>query len=621
LIRVAVPASARETAAALFAAVRPPHDAYRSAVQLLGMSEEELAYAPPDPAALRVNDRANFYVRVNLTDDPRLIPSRVRLLTEHAVWWASVDSNIPDDDFVAAAEKFETLVLPTNRLVFGTEASPGLDGDARIHFLVLQEEAWGGYFGYFSSTNSFPTALEPFSNVHEMLVMNALAFALDSDTFPGKLAHEYQHLIQWNVDANEDLWLNEALSELAYFYTGAPVPSSALALSNAQYFAEHPEAQLTARPERRFGEDDPASYVHYGAEKAFLVYLFGQFGAQFIADLAHNPAPGVVSIEQELAGLPNPRSFDEVFADWLVANLLLQPSLVDPRWAYTKFIPVQPVPAPIPSFGPAPIAGQLPPYGARYYEIRSEDPVSVSFTGSTLARLTPVDPATGSYAWYSHRGDGSAFTLTRAFDLSGLSSATLEYKVWFELEELSDYAYLEISTDGGETWTILTTAFGTAEDPYDLNYGFGYTGALIDWVHESIDLSAFAGREVLIRFEVITDFHTNRDGLMLDDIAIPELGYFDGAEDDDRASHNSGGWDAQGFVRSGNFVPVNWIVWLVEVGPTRVTRIEVDDLAQAAFAIEAFNPEVPFAAVIISPAAPVTTIEIPYEITVDRTDG
>jgi hypothetical protein len=551
-------------------------------------------------------------VRVNLTDDPRLVPARVRLITENAVWWTSVSSNIPDEEIGIAANRFETLVLPTNRLVFGKEAIPGLDGDPRVHFLVLQEESWLGYFGYFSPSNQFPTALEPFSNVHEMLVMNASAFALDSETFPGKLAHEYQHLIQWNVDPNEDLWLNEAFSELAYFYTGAPVRTSALAPSNAEYFAMHPEAQLTARPERRYGEDDPASYVHYGAEKAFLVYLFGQFGAEFIQDLAHNPEPGVTSIEQELARLPEPRTFDEVFADWLIANLLVQPSLLEERWAYHDFIPFQPVLEPIASIGAGPIIGQLPPYGARYYEIRSEDPVSVSFTGATLARLTPIDPVSGEYSWYSNRGDGSSFTLTRLFDLTGLDSATLNYKVWFELEEFLDYAYLQISTDGGETWTILPTAYGTDLDPLDRNYGFGYTGALIDWEDESIDLSPYTGGEVLIRFEVITDFHTNRDGLLLDDIGIPELGFFDDAED------NSGGWDAQGFVRSSNIVPVNWIVWLVQVAPTRVTRIEVDDLAQAHITIEAISPEFPFAAVVIAPAAPVTTIEVPYELVVDR---
>ena len=168
---------------------------------------------------------------------------------------------------------------------------------------------------------------------------------------------------------------------------------------------------------------------------------------------------------------------------------------------------------------------------------------------------------------------------------------------------------MEISTDGGETWTLLETAYGTSQDPFIRNYGFGYTGAVLDWQEESLDLSAYTGGEVLIRFEVITDFSTNRDGMMLDDIEIPELGFFDGAEDD------SGGWEAVGFVRSTNFVPVNWIIWLVELtSPTRVTRIVVDDLSQVQFTIEGFGSQFPFAAVVVAPAAPVTTLGIDYEL-------
>jgi hypothetical protein len=535
LIRIAVPETAHLTAANLLAAARPPHDYYRAAVQLLGIPVADLT---PVPAGeMEVNDRANFYYNSNLGGEFRTVPARLRYLSDNAAWWTGVNSTVSDEEILGAAENFEATVFPTNRLVFGRESSPGIDDDPHIHFLILQEESWGGFFGYFSRDNQFPTAIEPFSNQREMLVLNANAFPLDSETFVGKLAHEYQHLIQWNQDPNEDLWLNEALSELAYFLTGAPVIGSALGPTNAELFAQYPDSQLTARPERRFGEDDLSVFVHYGAERAFLVYLLEQFGPEFIQSLAQNPAPGVISIQEELDKLESAPAFDDVFADWLLANLLIQPDLADGQWGYREFTPIRPLREIISSFGGDPVAGQLEPYAARYYEIQSEETVNVSFTGSTLARLTPVDPAGGSYAWYSNRGDSTAFTLTRSFDLSGLETATLNYKVWYELEELYDFAYVEVSTDGGEHWTILETAHGTAEDPFSRNYGFGYTGALIDWESESLDLSAYAGGEVLIRFELITDFSTNRDGFQVDDIEIPELGFFDGAEDDVRAAH------------------------------------------------------------------------------------
>ncbi len=609
LIQVPVPDFALETAGFLDLAAYPPHDYYRAAVEILGMSPDELVPDLSSAPALVVNARQNFFYNANLGGEYRTVPARLRHISDSAAWWTGVTTNITDDAILTAAGRFEELVLPTNRLVFGKEWSPGIDNDPLIHFLVLEEESWGGFFGYFSRVNQFPTAIEPISNQKEMLVLNASAFALDSETFPGKLAHEYQHLIQWNQDQNEDLWLNEAFSELAYFLSGSPTIRSAFGPTNAELFALNTDIQLTARPERKFGELDMSTFIHYGAERAFIVYLFEQFGPKFIQDLVKNPEPGVLSIRQELSKLPDTPQFDDVFANFTLAGLLNQRGLAGGIWGYKEYVPFLPERDVISTFNGTPIATKQVPYSARYYEIHSDNTVNVSFTGSTLARLTPVDPASGMYAWYSNRGDSSAFTLTRAFDLSGLNSATLNYKIWYELEEFYDFAYLEISTDGGAHWTILETAHGTSNDPNNQAYGFAYTGAVLEWKSESIDISEYAGQEILVRFEVITDFHTNRDGIQLDNIEIPELGYFDGAEDD------SGGWQAEGFIRSSNFVPVNWIVWLVETSrPTRVTRIELDDLSHATFTIEGFGTSFPFAAIVVSPAAPVTTMDIPYEL-------
>ncbi|HUV29232.1 MAG TPA: hypothetical protein VMW34_17860, partial [Anaerolineales bacterium] len=138
---------------------------------------------------------------------------------------------------------------------------------------------------------------------------------------------------------------------------------------------------------------------------------------------------------------------------------------------------------------------------------------------------------------------------------------------------------------------------------------FGYTGTTLEWLSESLDLSPYAGQEIQVRFTVITDFTTNRDGIQLDDIAIPELGYFDSAEDE------SGGWDAQGFIRSSNLVPVEWIVWLVKASnPMQVERISLSPAQMAEFEIEGFGEQFNVAALVISPTAPTTTIQLDYEL-------
>ena len=322
-----------------------------------------------------------------------------------------------------------------------------------------------------------------------------------------------------------------------------------------------------------------------------------------------NLAPGVISIQQELDKLPDKVRFEDVFASWILANLLNQPNLQEGQYGYQDIRPVLPEREILRSFEGEAIVDQLPPYGARYYEIRSDEDLTGTFTGSTLARLTPVDPASGVYTWYSNRGDESEFSLNRSFDLTEVDSATLNYKVWYELDEFYDYAYVEVSADGGDTWTTLETDNGTDQDPYENSYGWGYTGTTLDWIAESLDLSPYAGQVIQLRFQVITDFTRNRDGLQLDDIEIPEIGYFDGAEDD------SGGWEARGFIRSSNIVPVDWIVWLLKLGvPTQVERIEVGSTQSADFEISGFGKDFPFAALVVSPTAPVTTMELDYEL-------
>ena len=606
LIKVPVPETAVLTAADLMAAERPPVDRIQLAKQLEGMTDEDLVPQIPDDVSYQINDRIEFMIKKNLggsIPDFQSLPARLRHISENAYWWTTVNTTFAsDEEIVAAADNFEKEVHPINRLIFGKEWSPGIDSDPHVHILMVQEEGWGSTFGYFSNIHEYPTSIEPYSNQKEMFFVNLGSVALDSVGFAGELSHELHHLIHWNQDHNEDLWFQEAMSELAKFLVGAG-PSTVRGSNNAELFAEDPTIQLTAWPERS------GSRAHYGAVWLFSVYLLEQFGPDLIKDIVQNPEPGVIGIQEELAKLPGSPSFEDVYADWIVANLLNMSSIYEGQYGYQEITPANIIYQPVQQFNGEPISESLPPYGAQYYLVSRDQPVQVSFDGSTLARITPVDPFAGEYAWYSNRGDETEFTLTRTFDLSDLDAATLEYQTWYELENLFDFAHLEISTDGGSTWEVLETSHGTGENPYETSIGFGYTGSSLGWLPESVDLTPYVGKEIQLRFHVITDLTTTRDGFQVDEITIPELGYYDGAEDD------SGGWEARGFVRSSNFVPAEWIVWLITAGnPPQVQRIELGPDQTAEFDIPGLGTDYARAAVIVSPTAPTTTLELDYEL-------
>jgi hypothetical protein len=195
--------------------------------------------------------------------------------------------------------------------------------------------------------------------------------------------------------------------------------------------------------------------------------------------------------------------------------------------------------------------------------------------------------------------------LTRSFDLSGVDEATLEFWTWYDIEEDWDYAYVEISTDGGESWEILTTPSGTSTNPNGNSFGFAYTGRSGGgepvWIQERVDLSTFTGNEVLIRFEMITDDAVNRPGFALDDIAIPEIGYFSDFEED------GDGWEAAGFVRHANVLAQRWLVQLVLYGPeTTVERLELEADQTGEWTVQ-LSRDARRAIVTISGLAPVTT--------------
>ena len=76
-------------------------------------------------------------------------------------------------------------------------------------------------------------------------------------------------------------------------------------------------------------------------------------------------------------------------------------------------------------------------------------------------------------------------------------------------------------------------------------------------MQERIDLTPFAGGELLLGFEYVTDDAVHGPGLCIDDVAVPEAGFTDDAETD-------AGWRSEGFYRTNNALPARYQVQVVE---------------------------------------------------------
>jgi immune inhibitor A len=137
-------------------------------------------------------------------------------------------------------------------------------------------------------------------------------------------------------------------------------------------------------------------------------------------------------------------------------------------------------------------------------------------------------PAEGQDYFYSGRGDNRVATLTSpTFTVDGNLSA----KVNYEIEIDWDYAYAEISTDGGQSFTPLATNLSTNTDPHGQNDGNGITGSSAGaWKDLTADLAAYQGQQAQIRFRMYNDAGYNELGFKVDDIKVGST-LAEGAED------------------------------------------------------------------------------------------
>ena len=568
-----VPSEAEAMRTALAQHDVPIADPISLAERLQGVKDIPIILADhAEPIPLGTRD--TFWATDVDTNESFQVSARLAYATDHVYFWVEEGVDAPQADVEALVDEFERQTYPTDREFFGSEWTPGVDGDPHLYILFARGLG-SSIAGYYSSSDEYSPLAHEYSNGHEMFYLMAENLDLRDEFTAGVLAHEFQHMIHWYQDRNEESWMNEGFSEVAAFLNGFDVGGF-----DAEYAAD-PDKTLTYWPSNSIDTD-----AHYGQSFLVLAYFLDRFGADATKALAAHDSNGLDSIDQTLTELDTrdpqtgePIRADDVYADWAAALLVQDPSVGDGRYSFESYKG-----APEPSLtetvsqcpgssGPRSVSQ----YGVDYIRIDCEGDYTLTFDGDTLVPVLPAEPASGSYAFWSNRGDESDMTLTRAFDLRDASGPiTLDYRLWYELEEDYDYAYLEASSDGGATWTILTTPSGTADDSTGASYGWGYNGFsgggnTGEWVDESVDLSEYAGQEIQLRFEYVTDAAVNRDGLMVDDVRIEAVGYSEDFEGGD------GGWQGDGFVRLYNRLPQTYRVMLIEYGDeTTVQPLALD---------------------------------------------
>lgn len=539
----------------------PISDLYDLAERLQGKTDIPISFNPP-PAPYSLGTKSSFWISNADTNQYFQVEATLRSITDHVYFWIETDLEYQPEDLENLALKFENKIYPTNRAYFGSEWTPGVDGDPRLYIVYVH--GLGKHIaGVFASRDEYNPIVSAYSNAHELFLINSDTVDLGEDYIFGTLAHEFQHMIQWYQDQNETTWISEGLSELAIYLNGEGVSSD-------RSFIRNTDIQLTNWP-----DESLATFPHYGASFLFLTYFLDRFGEGAIKKLVAESADDLQGVDAVLKEIGAEDSMtgetvtaDDLFSDWVVTNYLQDKYVGDGRFTYQNYpeAPKAEATETISRCKGKSIVRDVSQYGTDYIRITCPGDYLLHFEGSTEARVLPMDPFSGNHAFWSNRGDESDMMLTREFDFLAYSGQlNLTFQTWYDLEADYDYAYLEISEDG-QAWDILTTPSGTAEDLSGNSYGWGYNGQSEGWVKESVDLSDYAGKKVYLRFEYVTDAAVNGEGMLIDDITIPEIGYFEDFE------HGSGDWEVEGWVRLENVLPQTYNLVMITKGDTNEVK-------------------------------------------------
>jgi hypothetical protein len=468
--------------------------------------------------------------------------------------WRTED-RISTDQLAYLLDEFDNNMYPTETTIYGEPLPRGEEGQKTwILIFNIRGDSYydcsvGSYIaGYFSAGES----AENNKNIMHIDTYDwANRTGPDADRpylYEGVFAHEFEHLIHFDQDPDEPSWVDEGLADLAGFFCGYGHSESHI----AYYMVYHPFTALTF-----WG----GGLEDYGASYLFQLYLYEQFGgAEFTSALVQEQANGIEGIEKTLAAFRHRETFDEIFDAWTIANYLDDTRKAGGKYGYETFElgsidswgysieyalsnfwwgPPDQAPFAVPSYW----LGDPQPYTAHYYRFTNEDDADVWIDGDDFAGTLPYS---GVYEWYSDAEAWAWRSFYQSFDIPA-GGATLNFQTFYEIEGDWDYGYVEVyDQDTGEWYTL--DAPGTVDyvahgqdnpncpdDREPTAYEaagrwHAFTGDSGGWMPVSMDLTPFADHTIDLYFTTWQDGAFTLQMMYVDDISIPEIGFFDDVE-------------------------------------------------------------------------------------------
>ncbi|HEX2988194.1 MAG TPA: hypothetical protein VHS06_08505, partial [Chloroflexota bacterium] len=216
----------------------PWRDLADLAVRLKGVSPDAVNGVPPqDVPEKQVGDQTSFWVADQANNRYYSVDATLKVVTPHAYMYVADDSMLDIPRLQEAAQGFEDRVYTVDRHYFGSEPAVGLDGDAHVSILHATIPGLGGYF---TSVDDYPRPVQGYSNERKSIYINVQVAPPGSLGYYAILAHEFEHMIHWNTNREEQTWIKEGAAEEATEVTDLGGGSS------VRDFEIAPDTQLNA---------------------------------------------------------------------------------------------------------------------------------------------------------------------------------------------------------------------------------------------------------------------------------------------------------------------------------------------------------------------------------------
>lgn len=117
-------------------------------------------------------------------------------------------------------------------------------------------------------------------------------------------------------------------------------------------------------------------------------------------------------------------------------------------------------------------------------------------------------------------GTNNELFLSQPINLSNFTLPTLRFRATWDIEDNWDYCQVAVSMNGGPYMPVGGANANPGTGSFQPTGEPVYDGVEVNWVLEEIDLAAFAGNTLSIRFAMVSDNFVEFDGFYFDDLEV-----------------------------------------------------------------------------------------------------